>query len=235
MIDFPLDVVNKWSTRKGRARKENLDTGGVYIGSSQIIAVLVDAAERGLKGAEYSKYWVNKILVAVQKYDVITYDLLITEMKSIHGDQSIAGFVLEMAAYAVLVIDNVNGSWAINCGDCRIGSLTEQDGMVWLTPVHTMANFSGEEFSHSHADMPGRHRITRRLRLSRFDSPELTKFDKKEPCCWLLGTDGYWVNQSFRTENNEAYGDEDDASLLILDPSQMKMMQGCENFFVYKK
>lgn len=234
MVDFPLKAVSRWHTRKGQTREVNQDAGGLYIGPRQMVAVVVDAAELGLFCAKYSRYWVKKILEAVQKYDFITYEVLIAEMHAIHATQSEVGFTVEIAAYAILVLDDENGSWAVNCGDCRIGNFMTPGKVEWLTPVHTAANFLGEEFTQSHAEMPRRHKITRKLRVRKFDTPALTQLDKIDSGCWLLGTDGYWINHSFRTESNEAHSEEDDASLLILAPSNMVMMRNSENFFIYK-
>jgi len=223
--------VNEWRSQQGRDRAENRDAGGIHIGSNQTVAVVVDAAERGLRGVDYAIGWVRQLLEAAQTDGALTPDGFVQAMRRAHGAQRDAGFLHEVAAYAVLVIDSEkHSSWALSCGDCRIGVLAEEGVVTWLTPVHTGANPLGQPFMIEHARMDARHLLTRRLRVKRFDEPALTMLSDVQARSWLLATDGYWVNR-LESPNQEGKP-EDDASVLIFTPPCRKIEQkiDCINF-----
>lgn len=152
-------------------------------------------------------------------------------MRRSHGDLRQAGFLHEIAAYAILVIESEKQlTWALNCGDCRIGGIFQQEEVRWLTPVHTGANPLGEEFTVDHANMENRHFLTRRLRVHHFDEPKLTALHDTRAMSWLLATDGYWIGHLSGIRRNIA--PEDDASVLVLTPPARKIRQTahCTNF-----
>ncbi len=225
---------SEWRTQKGSCRVKNHDAGGVHVGVEQTVAVIVDAAEKGAKGADYAMEWVRQLLAIAQCNELLTSEYLISQMRRSHGKQRNAGFLCEIAAYAVLVIDSKQQqAWALNCGDCRVGGFSKHGDVHWMTPVHTGANPLGHEFTPQHACLDERHFLTRRLRVSKFDVPAFTVLDNSGIVAWLLATDGYWVPQLLEVPPDSEPAD--DASLLILSQpvKSIKFAPGCVNFISF--
>lgn len=223
--------MNEWRTQKGAYRAKNHDACGVHVGVEQTVAVIVDAAEEGTKGADYAMEWVRQLLTIVHGKKSLTPADFVSQMRRSHSKQRSAGFLCEIAAYAVLVIDSKKQhAWALNCGDCRVGGLSKHGDVHWMTPVHTGANPLGDEYTPQHACLDERHFLTRRLRVSKFDMPALTDLDDSKIVSWLLATDGYWVPQLLEVPSD--IEPEDDASLLILSQpvKSIKYAPDCVNF-----
>lgn len=223
--------MSEWRTQKGSCRAKNHDACGVHVGVERTVAVIVDAAEEGAKAADYAMEWVRQLLTIAQGNEPLTPEYFISQMRRSHGEQRSAGFLCEIAAYAVLVIDSKQQqAWALNCGDCRVGGLSRHGDVHWMTPVHTGANPLGDEFTPQHACLDERHFLTRRLRVSKFDVPAFTGLDDSEIVAWLLATDGYWVPQLLEVSPDSE--PEDDASLLILSQpvKSIKYAPDCVNF-----
>jgi len=236
MTDFLRSNMSEWRSKRGRSRVENRDACGVHISNEQILAAVVDAAEVGIRGVEYARHWVQQILGIACTNSALTHEQLVSAMRQAHSEQQAAGYLSEIAAYAVLVIDLKGGvSWALNCGDCRIGCITKEEELRWLTPVHTCANPLGEDFTADHAAMSSRHILTRRLRVKRFDEPALTLLDQNSVRSWLLATDGYWIENMENLNGNADH--EDDASVLHLSSpgSDIQRPVDCANFFIHDK
>lgn len=236
MIDSLRSNMNEWRSKRGRSRAENRDACGVHISNEKILAAVVDAAEVGVRGMDYARHWVQQILRIGCENSTLTHEQLVSAMRQAHSEQQAAGYLSEIAAYAVLVIDLKGGlSWALNCGDCRIGCITKKEELRWLTPVHTCANPLGEDFTAVHSAMSSRHILTRRLRVKRFDEPALTLLDQDSVRSWLLATDGYWVENLENLDENVNADYEDDASVLHLNSlgSNIKRPADCENLIVH--
>ena len=86
--------------------------------------------------------------------------------------------------------------------------------IAWLSPVHSMANVSGEAFTLEHALSDARHTVTRCLKVRRFTVPEVLEAPFDPASTWLLATDGYWVDQLTGRLGNPHFAD--DRSLLKL-------------------
>jgi hypothetical protein len=144
-------------------------------------------------------------------------DRMEAEHKRIRHD-----FPAETACYAGFFVDFVNKAiWAFSCGDCRVGLL--QDGSPsWVTPVHSSANWRGEEFTLEHAQSSTRRIVTRTLNSKRFVRPEVIQMDYDPAALWILATDGYWIDRLMLS----------DAALCLDDASFLQIHAGADGLTV---
>ncbi|MEM5550438.1 hypothetical protein HJP15_01355 [Pseudoalteromonas sp. NEC-BIFX-2020_002] len=117
-----------------------------------------------------------------------------------------------------------NKVYGFSAGDCRLG-LINNKGIEWLSPVHTGANPSGNNFENSMSQAPERHILTKSLNLRRKFEPETFELDSSTDDVLVLATDGFWMElneaqqQSFINKPNVCFTDKylvDDTSVLLI-------------------
>lgn len=88
--------------------------------------------------------------------------------------------------------------WGFTAGDVRLGKVIDTKNQSttlkiynWYTPVHSTANIFGA-FEEKMKLMPGRHILTRCLRINRSFKPEYFKFDCEHNETLIVATDGFW-------------------------------------------
>ena len=227
----PLLGENEWRSRQGNACSENRDAAGLHVGACQTVAVIADGASQGPKGAHLARYWVDAVRSTALSTPLLSPDSLITALRAVHGGLRKKGFLHEIAAYAVLVIDRARGAcWALSSGDCRIGVSRDTGEVTWLSPVQTAANPLGEPVDEAHAQNPRRHLLTNRLRVGRFDRPTVTPLEVQNVRQWLLATDGFWLEHLLLKRSVDTL--QDDASVLSLTEyaAETKILSNCDNF-----
>jgi serine/threonine protein phosphatase PrpC len=206
------DVGLHWFSQKGLSRKQNNDACSVFSSSSHILALIGDASERGLRGAEYIEQWMRFVVDAAANADTPTYQLVLQKMQQGQGILR-QHFPTERACYGALFIDNhTKAAWAFSCGDCRVGLQMGNGEFKWMTPVHSMANWRGNEFTAEHTILESRHSATRTLNSRRFELPEIVEVEYNSSATWVLATDGYWIEQQIQKIPISKL--EDDASFL---------------------
>jgi hypothetical protein len=177
-----------------------------------MLALIGDGSPRGLHGAEYIEQWMRFIVDEVANADTPSCQLILNKMRQ-GQDAMRQHFPTERACYGALFIDHLTkAAWTFSCGDCRIGLQIATGEFKWITPVHSSANWRGEEFTSEHAMLECRHSVTRTLNSRRFDFPEVTKITYSASASWILATDGYWIEQQIRKIPISDL--EDDASFL---------------------
>ncbi|MBA2659212.1 MAG: hypothetical protein H0U72_06625 [Nitrosospira sp.] len=203
-----------WFSQQGSSRKQNSDACSVFSSRSHILALIGDASERGLRGAEYIEQWMRYVVDEVANVDALSYHLILNKMQEGQGAMR-EHFPAERACYAAIFIDHqTKATWAFLCGDCRVGLQTENGGFNWLTPVHSQVNWRANEFTSEHAFLTPRHSVTRTLNSRRFDPPEVIEVAYNTSASWILATDGYWIEQQI--QKIPIADLEDDASFLKL-------------------
>jgi len=178
-----------WFSRRGQARAENRDVGGVCGGEQFTLALVVDATCRGPRGAAFARDWVHGVLSRAEAQARLGPDELVTMMRDAHRAIRTV-YPAETASYLALLLDAERcEAWTLCCGDCRLGQAARA-GVRWLTPVHDLggmaACLNGVGF-----DGAGRRTLTRCLRGRRFETPEVLRIEGLEGA-WMLATDGYW-------------------------------------------
>jgi serine/threonine protein phosphatase PrpC len=134
-------------------------------------------------------------------------------------------FKLGMASFLTLYRSEYsNKIYGFCAGDCRLGLLNNKS-IQWLSPVHTGANFSGENFEIAMKLMPERHVLTKSLNLRRNFEPEEFELVVSTDDVFIVATDGFWMElneaqqQSFINEPGVFIGDKslvDDTSVLLI-------------------
>jgi len=207
-----------WFSRQGTQRQHNHDAASLVVAHDYVFAMIVDAAEKGSDGAGLARYWTQTIALKLSELAGLpTHDQVMEVMRSAHLSLR-DHYICERAAYcAILLHTQGQQAWFISCGDCRLG--IKQDAKItWLSNVHTLANFNGEEFSATHLSDPNRHTLTRCLKARSFTKPDVIQFDwpidpsKVSSLC--LCSDGYWAEHIGHGVRLELL--EDDASFLEL-------------------
>ena len=203
-------VSAQWFSKKGAARDRNSDACAVYSNENYCIAIIGDASETGSYGREFVIKWMASVVDKVANEAVLNCEVILCIMKAAHQKLRFT-FISSRACWSALFIDHQNEKTStFSCGDCRIGKEIENGIIMWLTPVHTMANWSGEEFLQEHALSDCRHRVTRTLNSKRFVEPEIREFAYQAQAIWILATDGYWIEQKMESVPLESL--QDDAS-----------------------
>jgi serine/threonine protein phosphatase PrpC len=120
--------------------------------------------------------------------------------------------------------DSSNKVYGLCAGDCRLGVLNNKS-IQWLSPVHTGANPSGNDFENSMSLLPERHILTKSLNLRRKFEPEVFELDTSIDDVFVVATDGFWMEldeaqqQSFINEPDVCLTDKylvDDTSVLLV-------------------
>lgn len=222
--------VVQWRSRKGCACPDNRDFGGVLLRPGLTFAVVVDAAQRGLRGAGLARAWADGLLDALDVLDQKTRVLpsqVVDAMRRCHA-QMRHDFLAERASYAALLCHSSGDAWAMVCGDCRVGTLRGEQ-VEWMTPVHTRANPWGQEFVRSHAHLSARHTLTQCWNAKRFDPPQVVALNA-QGAVFCLATDGYWLEHQWLGVAQPAL--QDDASCLVLgaNPGMQGFGPGGDNF-----
>lgn len=119
--------------------------------------------------------------------------------------------------------DSFDKVYGLCAGDCRLGVLNNKS-IQWLSPVHTGANPSGNDFKNSMSLVPERHILTKSLNLRRKFEPEAFELDTSTDDIFVVATDGFWMEldeaqqQSFINEPDVRLTDKslvDDTSVLL--------------------
>ena len=179
------------------------------------MGVVVDASQQGAHGQALAREPVAMVLDAAQVGRAPNPEKLSQALRVFHT-QSRFRYLHETASYALAVRSSTGAVWALVCGDCRVG-LMDPGGAIeqvlWLSPVHTLANALGQTFDEHHARLPQRHLLTRCWNAKRFHLPELLHFEAGgHTLC--LATDGFWLEHGSLGVLWQAL--DDDASCLQL-------------------
>lgn len=206
----------QWHSQKGAERQENRDACGLFANAVTTFAVVMDASEKGANGQAFNACWMTWVIQALAQHPSgLTVEQVLEHMRAAQRMLRPPRFLREAACFCALLIRHDLGrAWVLACGDCRIGLEKNGQDIAWLSPVHSMANVSGEAFTLEHAHADARHTVTRCLKVTRFTEPEVLETPFDPASTWLLATDGYWVDQLTGRLGDTHFAD--DRSLLKL-------------------
>ena len=205
---------NSWFSRQGRERLRNSDAAAVGQQDQRLLAVLVDGAETGPRGAELARHWADIALKVLAETSARSPAEVHSRLK--HEQAQLRhGFLRDIGSYCMVALDLDRLALQVwHCGDCRVG-LRDQTETRWLNTPHILAKQPGLPFSRS-SEEQDRHeqQLTRCLNARRFRAPEYHVLSLRQGQALLLGTDGYW-QEYFEAGTPRNYL-RDDASLLTL-------------------
>lgn len=204
----------RWYSQQGRERARNSDAAALGQQGQHLLAVLVDGAEKGPRGAELARHWADVVWQALAETSARSPAAVHACLKQEQA-QLRHGFLRDIASYCMVSLDlETLAAQVWHCGDCRVG-LRLQTETRWLTTPHILALQPGLPPPRS-SDEQDRHeqQLTRCLNAKRFSAPEHHVVSLRQGQALLLGTDGYW--QEHLEAGTPRHSLRDDASLLTL-------------------
>ncbi|MGE4535325.1 hypothetical protein [Halomonas sp.] len=203
-----------WFSRQGGERTRNCDAAAVGQQGQHVLAVLVDGAEKGPRGAELARHWADVVFQALVEASACSPASIDARLKQEQA-QLRHGFLRDIASYCMVSLDlETLAAQVWHCGDCRVG-LRLQTETRWLTTPHILAQQPGLLPPRS-SEEQDRHdqQLTRCLNARRFRAPDCQALMLQQGQALLLGTDGYW--QEYLEAGTPPDCLRDDASLLTL-------------------
>jgi serine/threonine protein phosphatase PrpC len=204
-----------WFSRQGRERTRNSDAAAVGQQDERILAVLVDGAEKGPRGAELARHWANVVFQALAEASGCSTPAAVHSRLQMEQSQLRHHFLLDIASYCMVSLGLETLSAQVwHCGDCRVG-IRHQIETRWLTTPHLLAQQPGIPPTRT-SEERGRHdqQLTRCLNAKRFKAPDYQVLTLQRGQALLLSTDGYWLEHL--EAKTPPHCLRDDASLLTL-------------------
>lgn len=203
-----------WFSRRGCERTRNSDAAAVGQQGRHVLAVLVDGAEKGPRGADLARHWANVVLQGLAEGSSSSPASMLARLEYEQA-QLRHGFLHDIASYCMVKLDLETLAAQIwHCGDCLVG-LRQQTETRWLTTPHILTLQPGvlplrsTEERERHAQV-----LTRSLTARRFKYPDYQSLTLQQSQTLLLCTDGYW--QEHLESGTPPHLLRDDASLLTL-------------------
>ncbi|MCH4562332.1 hypothetical protein MKP05_04190 [Halomonas sp. EGI 63088] len=166
----------RWFSQQGRDRARNSDAAAVGQLDQHLLAVLVDGAEKGPRGAELAGHWAEVVLQALAEASARSPTAVHACLKQEQA-QLRHGFLRDIASYCMVSLDlKTLAAQVWHCGDCRVG-LRLQTETRWLTTPHILAQQPGLPSSRSSQEQDRQeHQLTRCLNAKRFRAPDYHVF-----------------------------------------------------------
>ncbi|NAW33735.1 protein phosphatase 2C domain-containing protein [Halomonas alimentaria] len=204
----------RWFSQQGRERACNSDAAALGQQGQHLLAMLVDGAEKGPRGAELARHWADVVLQALAEASTRSPAAVHARLKQEQAKLR-HGFLRDIASYCMVSLDlETLATQVWHCGDCRVG-LRQQAETRWLTTPHILAQQPGLLSPCSPEEQDRQEQqLTRCLNARRFRAPEHHVFSLQQGQTLLLSTDGYW--QEHLEAGTPRHSLRDDASLLTL-------------------
>lgn len=229
-----------WESYRGAQRRTNNDAAAVGYAGKQVLAMLVDAAERGLpreNGQGLARHWAKTIVSrAIQGELPITTAGLVALMRE-EQRQLRHRYLLEIASFCLALIDQPSRQiQLLAIGDCLAGIRSKEGEIKWLHGPHNLISQEGQVITLAQAaDTGQRHLLTRSLNAKRFKAPDCCHSILPQGADLLIASDGYWYEC---LQQGIPFGQvSDDASLLTLTAEEGSPHQvaDCQNLFVIQR
>lgn len=170
----------------GAQRNANNDYVAVKADEEQLIAVIVDAAERGGNAQYFAEHWATPLLTTYTQPTRLPLNILLRELHK----TLVPEFLHERGSYSLVDIDLRNNSGEIiYVGDCLLAVVT--GSQTYRVNQPHVINHTFTSLGDSYA-----HILTRVLKANRFMPPERIGFTWQQGDKLLLSTDGYWQWQA---------------------------------------
>ncbi|BCG22098.1 hypothetical protein TUM18999_02890 [Pseudomonas tohonis] len=222
-----------WISCQGKERGSNNDAAAIGRKDHYVLAMLVDAAEKG-NGQELARHWARTIITAAlettQQLDPAN---LISIMRT-EQQQLRHGHLHAIASYCCVLVDlRQELLHIVHIGDCLVGTQRHGEAINWLIRPHN----AQEQGIWPKAPLPpqeSRHLLTRSLNAKRFCLPGCLTTGLPQNAHLLLCSDGYWCEHLQMGVDLQCVLD--DASVLSLEPgiATIKQQTDCDNCLVLK-
>lgn len=221
-----------WISRRGRARLSNNDAAAFGRKDHYVVAMLVDAAERG-DGAGLARYWSRAVIDAAlgagkQLSASTLIDIMRTEQQQLRHHHLHA-----IASYCCVLVDLQQQLLHIaHVGDCLAGIQRPAVATNWL---NSPQNLPKQAIWPEAFQLPreSHHVLTRTLNARRFHSPDCLTTSFSKHARLVLCSDGYWHEHLHLGTDLQSV--EDDASVLTLEYGEplIELQSDCDNFREY--
>lgn len=206
-----------WSSHQGRRTRSNNDAAAVGRKGHYLLAMLVDAAEKG-DGQALARHWaqiiVRNALAANEPPSTASLiDVMRVEQHKLRHQHLHA-----VASYCCALVDlRLEQLHLLHVGDCRAGIRQNSGHIDWLTRPHDLSQQPIWPASYAEASQY-RHMLTRSLNAKRFYVPECQNIPFSTDTSLVLCSDGYWYeHQQLGVALQEV---DDDTSILALQPNK---------------
>ncbi|WP_319784456.1 hypothetical protein [Oceanisphaera sp. IT1-181] len=214
-----------WRSRKGNRSRTNNDAMGCYQDNAYLVAVVVDASEKGPEGEGHAlaRFWAGELIRSI-RYELengneLSTRMLYLQIKKAHQKLR-PQYLCAIASYTVLSFNKHTRELLIlYCGDCLVAIESPNDERQWLIDPHHCSHQQGLE---SPLFSASRNILTRCLKARRFEAPTVMQTNLCGHSRVLVCTDGYWAEHL--ASQQDWIKLEDDASVLLISPSE----HGCE-------
>ena len=184
--------VHLWHSKQGSFTTDNRDYCGIAKNNSSILYLLIDGISKSPNGGEFAKEFVHLFLdIFVGSDELQSENTLQSILKKVHETLR-RKFPADSASY-ILALHNGDSMVTLHAGDCRLGTITNDGRINWLTPVHTLANaiiFLTDNELRLH---PDRHTLTRSFKAKRFEPGIVNHFPLLASDSLILASDGFWA------------------------------------------
>ena len=221
----------RWHSKSGIQTTDNRDYYGIAEVHDTRLFIVIDGATSSPNGGALARVLVQQLLDEVDTLETApTRENLIDILTRIHtalrhhhpGDS---------ASYIIAYQLNNHTITTLHAGDCRLGKISPQNSIQWLTKPHTLANAISDLADHDLINDPKRHLLTRSFKGQRFQAPECNTFGlSNEDTLLLLASDGFWAGLSQESQLNMLNGASIDSTLIIDDTSCLQWSLSAQPF-----
>gem|GEM_PF-442651 len=184
-----------WHSRQGNLTPDNRDYCGISKADGTTLCVFADGATGCPAGGDLAKTLVCRLLEGFLRLSQpASIDGMVGLLLEAHADLR-RKHPADSASYIIALMGEGPTVTTLHAGDCRLGRLTNQGSIRWLTPVHTLANAIQELDERALRLSPDRHLLTRSFRAKRFQIPDcvIHEFDERDRGL-LIASDGFWAD-----------------------------------------
>lgn len=219
-----------WYSRKGASQSENRDLGAFLRGEQFALGMIADSFGSHVLGSDYAVAFINDLVLRLARPVRPSATAVMRACRDAHEGlrRPYAG---GRFCFALVCVYALSGdAWSIHCGDCRIGTRSIADEVVWRTAVHRETFPNEEAFDLRHVLDPDRQGVTRFVGLRPPDF-EITHFERG--CSdFILATDGFWAPHVLGSVESAAH---DDCSVLAFHVSHDMFVidSDCSNFGIW--
>ncbi|MDV5100407.1 hypothetical protein QQ994_03315 [Pseudomonas asiatica] len=218
-----------WISRQGKGRRCNNDAAAFGRKGSYVLAMLVDAAERG-DGQGLARHWSRTVVdVALGEAQQLSPEGLVSIMRA-EQQRLRQDYLHAIASYCCVLVDLQQQLLHVgHVGDGLVGLQRPGLAISWLNRPQNLQE---------QAIWPGatsginesRHLLTRSLNARRFCSPDWQMTHLPLDARLLLCSDGYWHEHLHSGTDLQSVND--DASMLSLEYGEpvIELQSDCDNF-----
>jgi PPM family protein phosphatase len=237
---------SEWITHKGTLTDDNRDYCGIALRGGEALYVVCDGSTNGVQSGDLSDVFIRKIA-----------DWFITEPSG-HSADEVIPYLNELSlnlktsypagrlSFFALIYSGDSSITALHSGDCRLGRISEDDTITWLTRAHTLANATEDICNEDLAQHKDRHVLTRNFRPGRPCNADKRQLSLMAGERLIIATDGYWADLDNRQQSefiNKSFVPSsprhDDVSCLVLerltDSDGTQSQGGVRNFYLVRE